>query len=76
MKTIFSLFIFLLISLASLSQNLVKGRVIDEKTNEPLEFVSVYVNTTTIGTVTNAKGEFRLNLPAGKYEIIVSFTGY
>jgi len=76
MKFIFFLLVCLSITSADFAQHLLKERVIDDKTNEPLEFVSVYVNTTTIGTVTNAQGEFKLQLPAGKYEIIVSFTGY
>ncbi|MCF0058733.1 carboxypeptidase-like regulatory domain-containing protein [Dyadobacter sp. CY356] len=52
------------------------GRVIDEKNNEPLAFVSVYITNTTIGTITNAKGEFSLMLDPGKYEVIVSMVGY
>ncbi|MHC2991136.1 hypothetical protein OB13_05885, partial [Pontibacter sp. HJ8] len=58
------------------AQYKLKGRVVDEKTNEPIEFVSVYVNTTTIGATTNAKGEFALQVPGGRHELIVSYLGY
>jgi hypothetical protein len=55
----------------------VSGRVIDAKTREPLPFANVYVNNTTIGTVTNASGEFTLHdLPPGSTDIVFSFIGY
>lgn len=53
-----------------------KGRVVDENTNEPLPYVSVFINTTTIGTQTNRQGEFTLNIPAGRNDLIVSLVGY
>ena len=65
-----------LIALPLLAQHTIQGRVADEKTDEPIEFVSVYVNTTTIGATTNAKGEFTLQVPSGRYELIVSYLGY
>ncbi len=68
--------IFLLTALAAQAQFKVSGRVVDEITNEPLEFVSVYVNTTTRGTTTNEKGQFSLSLPPGKYELVVTYLGY
>jgi hypothetical protein len=65
---------FLCISIHA--QQSLKGRVIDEQTSEPLPFVSVFVNNTTLGTVTNDKGEFTLNISTGKFEIVVSYVGY
>ncbi|GAB3530987.1 carboxypeptidase-like regulatory domain-containing protein [Pontibacter brevis] len=59
-----------------IGQHVVQGRVVDELTDKPLEFVSVYVNTTTIGTATDAEGAFSLKLPDGHYELIVSYLGY
>jgi hypothetical protein len=63
-------------ALATYAQQSLKGRVVDAKTNEPLEHVSVYLNTTTRGTATNDKGEFALPFPTGSYEVIVSYLGY
>ncbi|MFT4032653.1 MAG: carboxypeptidase-like regulatory domain-containing protein [Siphonobacter sp.] len=74
MNKFFYLFL-LLVPYYATAQEL-KGKVIDEKTNQPLEMVSVFVNTTTIGTVTNAKGEFSLSIKPGRYELIVSIVGY
>ncbi|MFD1188459.1 carboxypeptidase-like regulatory domain-containing protein [Pontibacter rugosus] len=76
MKNLLLLTLLFLSCLSASAQHLIKGRVVDAQTNQPLEFVSVYANTTTIGTATNAKGEFALRLPDGKYELIVSFLGY
>jgi hypothetical protein len=63
------------ICLSAQAQQL-KGRVVDAETNEAMPFVSVFVNTTTIGTSTSEKGEFTLSLSPGKYEIVVSYIGY
>lgn len=76
MKKALFLSLFCLIAFAARAQSPLKGRVVDTKTNEPLEFVSVYLNTTTRGTTTNAKGEFSLPLPEGTYDVIVSYLGY
>ena len=71
------LVLLLLLSLSALGQqHVVQGRVVDELTNKPLEFVSVYVNTTTIGTSTDEAGAFTLRLPDGHYELVVSYLGY
>ena len=67
---------FCLYSFISCAQYQLKGRVVDENTNEPLAFVSVFINTTTSGTQTNTKGEFTLTVTAGKNDLVVSFVGY
>lgn len=68
--------LFLLIAVNAQAQFKVSGRVIDEASSEPLEFVSVYINTTTRGTATNEKGQFSLTMPPGKYELVVTYMGY
>lgn len=47
--------------LVSISQN-VKGIVISEKTDLPIEDTNVFALSSNIGTLTNTKGEFRLKL--------------
>jgi hypothetical protein len=54
----------------------VTGTVIDAQTQQPLAGASVFCQNTTIGTLTNNEGQFSLTLPAGGYDIVVSFTGY
>ena len=62
--------------LAGAQSYVVGGTVIDNKTQQPLGGASVFCQNTTIGTLTNSNGEFRLTVPAGGYDIVVSFTGY
>ncbi|HEY5745059.1 MAG TPA: carboxypeptidase-like regulatory domain-containing protein [Chryseolinea sp.] len=54
----------------------IRGKVIDQETKEALPFSSVYINQTTLGTYTDANGEFVLPLAPGPYELVVSFVGY
>ncbi len=55
----------------------IHGRIIDAKTLDPLPFVNVFINNTTIGTSSDENGNFVLkNVPLGDHEIIYSFVGY
>jgi len=48
----------------SFSQNLkITGSVYDVETNQPVEYVSISVRNMPIGTISNAYGEFILNMP-------------
>ena len=70
------LFIFLLLFSTTISSQVyIKGKV-TTAANENLEGASVYLNNTTIGTTTNAKGEFILKIKKGNYDLVVSFIGY
>lgn len=69
-------FCFLLLGYVSNSQKLVKGVVLDAQKNTPIPNVSVFLNTTSIGTVTNENGNFSLTIPNGKNELIASSIGY
>jgi len=74
------LFLLLLIAAVttSLAQNgIIKGRVIEARTFKPLAFATVYLNQTTIGTVTNEEGDFIIeNVRTGEYDLVVSYIGY
>jgi CarboxypepD_reg-like domain len=54
----------------------VSGKIVDHETKQPLTGASVFCQNTTLGTVTNANGEFSLWLNNGGYDLVVSFTGY
>lgn len=68
----------ILISLNAYSQKGSVTGVISDKDmgNQPLAFASVTVKGTTIGTTTDEKGAYTLNVNAGKQVIIISFLGY
>lgn len=57
-------------------QAIIKGRVLDEKTDQPLPYASVYLNYTTIGTNSDDKGAFVLNVAAGVHDLVVSYVGH
>jgi len=54
----------------------IAGKVIDKNTKMPLQGASVFAQNTTFGMATDAEGNFRLKLPNGGYELIITFTGY
>ena len=56
---------------------IVRGRVNDEQTNEPIPFANVLLQGTAVGTTTDFEGNYELaNVPAGIQNIQVSFVGY
>lgn len=57
------------------AQQLIKGRVTDEK-QEPMPGVSVVVVGTTNGTSTDAAGNYALKVADGAYKITYSFVGF
>lgn len=53
-----------------------KGTVLDESNKEPLIGATIGLKDTKIGTATNEKGVFTLNVSPGKYTLVVSYLGY
>jgi hypothetical protein len=68
-------FVFCLIFSILHAQVRISGKVIDIEGN-PLEGASVYLNNSSIGTTTTARGYFELNVEHGYYTLIVSYLGY
>jgi len=62
----------------AISQNefVANGKVTDSATGQPLAGASVFCQNTTFGTISKSEGEFKLGLPAGGYDLVVSYTGY
>ncbi len=54
----------------------VRGKILDNTTNEPIPFVNVTFKNSTIGTITNTDGEYFLETREFYDSIIVSFVGY
>ncbi len=55
-----------------------EGKVIDARTKKPVVFANVYLDGTSIGTVTNSEGEFLLKIPkkVKKETLGVAYLGY
>ena len=66
----------LFFSTIAFSQFTVRGRITDSTSKEPLKAASVFCQNTTLGTTTNAQGEFSLTLKSGGYDLIISYSGY
>jgi len=79
MKKILPVFILILSCVTAFSQSnyiIITGKVVLASTKQPLVAASVFAQNTTLGTATNAEGNFKLYLPEGGYTIAVTFTGY
>ncbi|MFN1835460.1 carboxypeptidase-like regulatory domain-containing protein [Balneola sp. MJW-20] len=73
-----ALFILLGFPLAAGAQGyILKGLILDASDGEPLPGAQVFLNQTTIGTVTNDLGSFSLKrIPEGLQTIIIRMLGY
>ena len=57
-------------------QNTVVGGVVVDKNNEPLIGVSVMVEGSSGGTITNMDGKFSISLPKNKTSLKFSYVGF
>lgn len=80
-KFLFS-FLLLLLTGSVFALQSIRGKIVDESTNRPLDFVNVALLTAgnpapTTGVVSDEDGNFYLpNVPNGKYTLRISFVGY
>ena len=77
------LLLFLLSAFSAFAQGgkvKITGKLIEQDTKQPLEFANVVIQTTDNNTVngglTDAKGEFSLEVPSGTYNIIFDFISF
>jgi hypothetical protein len=78
MKKISLFFATVILTITAFSQSVfyVSGKVIDGDSKAPMQSASVFAQNTTIGTPTDAQGNFTLQLPNGGYDLVVSYSGY
>ncbi|MFN8239394.1 MAG: DUF5686 family protein [Bacteroidales bacterium] len=57
-------------------KTIVKGRVTDAKTGEPLAFVTVMLENTTVGANTDDKGNYTITTNATSYKAVFRYLGY
>ncbi|MBN2807089.1 MAG: carboxypeptidase-like regulatory domain-containing protein [Prolixibacteraceae bacterium] len=70
------LLLFLIISTSAFSQTTLTGNLIDKESNQPIEFATVYLNGTSIGTISDSSGFFILkNIPL-PCKVVVSHINY
>lgn len=62
---------------AQTNNHSINGEVISARNGKPLSDVNIFLNQTTIGTTSDAKGKFILsNIPKGLHDLVFSFIGY
>ncbi|MBM3411197.1 MAG: carboxypeptidase-like regulatory domain-containing protein, partial [Bacteroidetes bacterium] len=65
------------IAAAQSSTGVIRGFVYDQSSGEPILFTNVYLQGTTLGSSTDAKGFFTITrIPAGNYKLMSSYLGY
>lgn len=77
MRKTTSLIFFLFITFLGFSQQkfAVQGNVKDTK-KSPLEGVSIIIENTSKGTITDSNGSYLLQLPNGEHTLVFSYMGY
>ena len=72
------LFFALLLSVAAFAQKgIIKGRIYDAKTNQPLEFASILVQGTNIGSTSDLDGNYIFTgIEPGFKRLVISLIGY
>lgn len=77
MKLIPAISFFLLLFFDATAQRTIKGRVVNDVTGVPIAGSSVFISSTSKGTVTDNAGNFELNdIPSGKHDLVISCIGY
>ena len=77
MKRIFLALALLLLPHSTLSAAVLKGRVLDAETGDPLPSANVYLENADRGTTTGADGKFEIGgVATGSDTLVASFIGY
>ncbi len=77
-KLKFSVVFFFLVLTSFLHAQIgtIRGTVFDDATGEYLPGVTIFLEGTTLGTLTDLDGKFNLSVEPGKYDLRVSFISY
>jgi hypothetical protein len=76
-KLVFNFFILLVFNFTLAQDNFtLSGSIVDDKSNETLIGVSIYVKNLKIGATTNEYGFYSLTLPKGTHKVSISYLGF
>jgi CarboxypepD_reg-like domain/TonB-dependent Receptor Plug Domain len=76
MRQIANSLIGLLISFTTFSQQVIKGKVIDKNTLQPLEYAVISVGENGPKAITDQQGNFECRMPGHDDSLRISFVGY
>ena len=71
-----TLFLFIMLFAIGVQSQVIEGTVVDGKTQESLPGATIYLDGTTISTITDEKGNFSINIKNNNAALVVSFVGY
>jgi len=57
-------------------KTVINGFIVDAKTGLPISVVSVFLEKTTVGTITNSEGKYSIETSTKAEKIDFSFIGY
>jgi Ca-activated chloride channel family protein len=76
-KLMFLLFIIFTVNLNAEEFGIIKGKVTDADTGDPIYGANIAVLNTTLGTYTDTNGKFKLEkVPPGTYSVRASYIGF
>jgi len=76
-RSIFAILISLACCVITLGQKALKGKIMASDTHKPVVSANIFLSTTSIGTISDEKGEFIIHrFPEGRFDLIISFIGY
>jgi TonB-dependent receptor len=75
-KTLFTLLLLFSSSALWAQKGTIRGTVFDDATGEVLPGVTVFVEGTTWGTLTDLDGKFNLSIVPGTYQVRISYISY
>lgn len=75
-KTGLLVLLFLCSTLALFAQQNISGKIRDAVNGKPIPGVTVRIQGTNRGAISDANGSYQLSLPSGNNTLLVSFTGY
>ena len=70
------LLFFIAVNVITAQKFILKGRITNSNTNEPLSFANLRIDESTFGTSANIEGNYELRLIPRRYSIITSFIGF
>lgn len=72
-KSGLSIFLVML-SYTLFAQLIINGRVLDKETDEPIPFMSIGINESTVATISELNGEFSLEIPQEYMGSVITFS--
>jgi len=74
-KILLEIIVLTFLSCPSVKSQILKGTISD-KSGQPIQYATVYIQELKHGTTSNAKGYYELKLPPGRYTVFYQSLGY